>query len=78
MWPQTREDTGSDTAVGNFPFHPLLFSSLSIKELQLDKGFEPKAISVLLRIVLPGNMRRGGAAGLRRGAGMTWGFGDMS
>lgn len=75
MWPQPREDTGSDTAVGNFPFHPLLFSSSGIKKLQLDKGFEPKAISVLLRIVLPGNMRRRGrAAGLRWGAGVTWGF----
>lgn len=74
MWPQPREDKGSDTAVGNFPFHPLLFSSSGLKKLQLDKGFEPKAISALLRIAFPGNMRRGRAAGLRWGARVTRGF----
>lgn len=46
--------TGSDTAVRNFTFHPLLLSSSGIKKLQLDKGFEPKVISALLCVVSPG------------------------
>lgn len=52
MWPQPREGTGSDTAAGNFTFHTLLLSGPSIKR-QLDKGFEPKAISALLCAVSP-------------------------
>lgn len=51
MWPQPREGTGFETAVWHVTSHPLLLSSSGIKKLQLDKGFEAKAISALLWVL---------------------------
>lgn len=70
MWPQPREGTGSDTAAGNFTFHTLLLSGPSIKR-QLDKGFEPKAISALLCAVSPPPPQQQAWDG---GARVTWGL----
>lgn len=74
MWPQPREGTGSDNAIGNFTFHPLLLSGPDIKKLQLDEGFEPKPISALLWAVSPGNMRREEQQAWDGGARVTWGL----
>lgn len=77
MWPQAREGTGSDTAVHNFTFHPLLLSSSGIKKPKLDKGVEPNAISALLLLSLQETCTVEEQQARDGGPRMTWGFGCL-